>query len=238
MTYILNTPHDIETMLAAIGAKSIDELFAMIPDELRFKRALQLPLAMGEMELQHHMSGLAMKNTSPAQKPCFLGGGSYDHFIPSVVDYVAGRGEFYTSYTPYQPEVSQGNLVAFFEYQTMITELTGMPISNASLYDGGSAAAEAVLMSIHATGRTGRVVTAASVHPEYRAIIETYFDNIGCKLVTVGTADGVIKPEELEAAVTDDTAAVLVQHPNFFGNVEQVEELGRIAHAKGAMYLL
>src|SRR5262245_15865 len=117
MTYILNTPHDIETMLKTIGAKSIDDLFAMIPEELRFKRALQLPPALGEMELMQHMGALAAKNVSPAQRVCFLGGGSYDHFIPSVVDYVAGRGEFYTSYTPYQPEVSQGNLVAFFEYQ-------------------------------------------------------------------------------------------------------------------------
>lgn len=238
MAYLLNTPHDIETMLAAIGVSSIDDLFAMIPAELRLGRELDLPPAQTEMELLQHMTGLAAKNVSPAQRVCFLGGGAYDHFIPAIVDYIAGRGEFYTSYTPYQPEVSQGNLQVFFEYQTLITELTGLPISNASLYDGGSAAAEAVLMSINATQRHKRVVTAASVHPEYRAIIETYFAGLETELVTVGTPEGVITPGELAAAVDDQTAAVLIQQPNFFGNLEQVEELGRIAHSRGAMFVV
>jgi glycine dehydrogenase subunit 1 len=238
MTYILNTPHDVETMLASIGVESIDQLFDLIPPAARMNRPLNIPPALTEQELLAHMSNLAAKNIAPGQRTCFLGGGSYDHFIPSVVDYIAGRGEFYTSYTPYQPEVSQGNLQVFFEYQTLITELTGMPISNASLYDGGSAAAEAVLMALSATQRYGRVVTAASVHPEYRQICETYLRNLNIELVTVGTPDGTIDPAELEAALTDDTAAVLVQHPNFFGNVEQVEELGRIAKAKGAVFIV
>ncbi|MDX1963960.1 MAG: aminomethyl-transferring glycine dehydrogenase subunit GcvPA [Pirellulales bacterium] len=238
MAYLLNTPHDVETMLATIGVQSIDELFTMIPPELRFNRPLNLPPALTEQELMAHMGELAAKNVSPAQRVCFLGGGAYDHFIPSVVDYVAGRGEFYTSYTPYQPEVSQGNVQVFFEYQTMITELTGLPISNASLYDGGSAAAEAVLMSISATQRHKKVVTAASVHPEYRAIIETYFADLDTELVTVGTPDGVVTPEDLAAVVDDQTAAVLIQHPNFFGNLEQVQQLGQIAHARGAMYIV
>ena len=190
MPYILNTPADQQAMLDAIGVGSIDELFASIPPELRFKGDLQIPPALSEMELTAHVAQLAERNVACGQKVCFLGGGSYDHFIPAVVDDVAARGEFYTSYTPYQPEASQGNLQAFFEYQTLITQLTGMDVSNASLYDGGSAAAEAVLMAMHATGRSGRVVTAASVHPEYRQILHTYLANLDVELVTVGTPDG------------------------------------------------
>src|SRR5215467_6201242 len=153
MSYILNTTADRQAMLAAIGVKSIDELLAQIPSDLQLKRELKIPPALTEVELTAHVGQLAAKNTACGQKVCFLGGGSYDHFVPAVVDYVASRGEFYTSYTPYQPEVSQGNLQVFFEYQTLIAELTGMDISNASLYDGGSAATEAVLMCMHANGR-------------------------------------------------------------------------------------
>src|SRR5205085_2205615 len=165
------------------------------------------------------------------------GGGSYDHFVPAVVDYVASRGEFYTSYTPYQPEASQGNLQVFFEYQTLICQLTGMDVSNASLYDGGSAVAEAVLMAISATGRK-RVVTSASVHPEYRQILETYLINIGSELVTVGAPDGTAGVDELAASVDDDTACVLVQHPNFFGCLEEVERLSQTAHDHGALFVV
>jgi glycine dehydrogenase subunit 1 len=169
---------------------------------------------------------------------CFLGAGSYDHFVPAIVDYVASRGEYYTSYTPYQPEASLGNLQVFFEYQTLITQLTGMDVSNASLYDGGSAAAEAVLMAASATGRHGRVVTAASVHPEYRQILATYLANLNVELVTVGTSDGAISPAELQAAVNGDTACVLVQQPNFFGCLETTERLAEIAHAAGALLVV
>ena len=223
MPYIPNTPEDQRAMLEAIGVATIDELFASIPPELRLKRPLDIPPALSEMELTAHLTALAAKNAPAGEKVCFLGGGSYDHFIPAVVDYVGSRGEFYTSYTPYQPEASQGNLQVFFEYQTLITQLTGMDVSNASLYDGGSAAAEAVLMAMSATGRHGRVVTAASVHPEYRQILATYLANLGIELVTVGTPDGTISPDDLAAAVNDETACVLVQHPNFFGCLEPVE---------------
>src|SRR5262249_25980241 len=153
MSYILNTPADQQAMLAAIGVNSIDELFAQIPADLKLKRELNIPPALSELELTAHVGELAARNAACGQKVCFLGGGSYDHFIPAVVDYVAGRGEFYTSYTPYQPEASQGNLQAFFEYQTLICQLTGMDVSNASLYDGGSAATEPGLMCMHATHR-------------------------------------------------------------------------------------
>jgi glycine dehydrogenase subunit 1 len=235
MSYIPNTADDQRSMLEAIGVSSIEELFAQVPAEVRLRRDLDIPPALNELELLDHLSALARKNSAAGEKVCFLGGGSYDHFIPSIVDYVASRGEFYTSYTPYQPEASQGNLQAFFEYQTLICQLTGMDVSNASLYDGGSAAAEAVLMAMSATGRGRRVVTAASVHPEYRETIETYFANLGAELITVGTPTGTISPADLAAAVDDQTACVLVQQPNFFGCIEQVDELARIAHDRGAI---
>ena len=172
------------------------------------------------------------------EKVCFLGGGSYDHFIPAVVDAIAGRAEFYTSYTPYQAEASQGNLQAFFEYQTLISRLTGMDVANASLYDGATAATEAVLMSMSATDRHRHVVTAASVHPEYRQTLDTYLRNQEVEITTVGTPEGVISPKELFAAMREDTACVLVQHPNFFGALEEVEKLAEIAHDKGAMFIV
>jgi glycine dehydrogenase subunit 1 len=238
MPYILNTSDDQAAMLEAIGASSIEELFAQVPEELRLKRPLDLPPAMSELELTAHMSVLAGRNDSAVDKVCFLGGGCYDHFIPAVVDYVGSRGEFYTSYTPYQAEASQGNLQVFFEYQTLITQLTGMDVSNASLYEGASAAAEAVLMCIAATGRKGRVVTAASVHPEYRQTLATYLQNLGVELTTVGSPDGTVAPEQWRSALNDRTACVLVQQPNFFGCLEEVETLGKLAHEAGAMFVV
>ena len=237
MPYIANTPEDQQSMLKAIGIESLEELFGAVPAELRLNRDLNIPPALTEIELSAHLERLAGKNAPAGQKVCFLGGGSYDHFIPAIVDYVASRGEYYTSYTPYQPEASQGNLQVFFEYQTLITQLTGMDVSNASLYDGGSAAAEAVLMAISSTGRR-RVVTAASVHPEYRQITSTYLANLDAQIVTVPTPTGGISPKELARAVDSETACVLVQHPNFFGCLEQVEALAEAAHAAGALFVV
>jgi glycine dehydrogenase subunit 1 len=222
-------------MLAVIGATSIDELFAMIPSELRLGRPLAIPPAMSEPELTQHMSQLAAKNAHAGSKVCFLGGGCYDHFVPAVVDEIAGRGEFYTSYTPYQAEVSQGNLQVVFEYQTLVTRLTGLDVSNASLYDGGSATAEAVLMAASSTGRCGKVMVPASLHPEYRQTIATYLENLGVELVTIGTPHGVVRPDELAAIVDNQTACVVIQQPNFFGCVEQAEALAKIAHDAGAL---
>jgi glycine dehydrogenase subunit 1 len=235
MPYVANTPDDQRAMLDSIGLRALDELFAAIPEELRLRRPLAIPPALCEMELGAHLAEPAGRNRSSGQSACFLGGGSYDHFIPAVVDDVASRGEYYTSYTPYQPEASQGNLQVAFEYQSLITQLTGMDVSNASLYDGGSAAAEAVLMSLSATGRRARVVTAASVHPEYRQILATYLANSNVELVTVDTPEGTIAPAALQAAVDGNTACVLLQHPNFFGCLEPVERLVDIAHASGAL---
>jgi len=236
MPYFPNTPDDQRAMLEAIGAASTDELFDTIPAELRLNRPLDVPDAMGELELTRHVGALAAENRPAGQSACFLGGGSYDHFIPAAVDVVASRSEFYTAYTPYQPEASQGTLQAMFEYQTLITQLTGMDVSNASLYDGGSAAVEAVLMSLIATRRSGRVVTTESVHPEYRQIIQTYLANFDTELVTLKTPEGTVSPEQLEAAVDDQTACVLVQHPNFFGCLEEVEAMAGIAHRAGALF--
>ena len=235
MPYIFNTDQEQHEMLAAIGASSLDELFAGIPASLRLNRPLNLPAALTEIELAQHMSRLAGRNIPAGERTCFLGGGSYDHFVPAVVDAIASRGEFYTSYTPYQPEVSQGNLQATFEYQTLICQLTGMDVSNASLYDGGSAAVEAVLLCMSVTKRPRKVVTVSSVHPEYRRIIETYFAQLEAELVTVGAPDGTVSLDDLAASVDDETACVLLQHPNFFGCLEDVEGVAKIAHDRGAL---
>jgi len=236
--YILNTPADQRAMLATIGAGSVEELFASIPSEVRLKRPLNIPAAMSELELTQHIQRLGKANTSASNAVCFLGGGSYDHFIPTVVDAIAGRSEYYTAYTPYQAEASQGSLQAFFEYQTLICELTGLDVSNASLYEGGSSVAEAVLMAINITGRKGRVVVAGSVHPEYRQVLETYLLNLNVPLVTVACPDGFLNPDDLKKAITDDTACVVVQHPNFFGGLEEVDAISAIAKEKGALFVV
>lgn len=235
MAYIPNTDDDVRVMLDAVGLDSLDRLFDMIPPEYRLDRPLAVPPALGELELSTHVSSLLDRNLGGDQRPCFLGGGAYDHFIPAVVDNLAARGEFYTAYTPYQPEASQGTLQATFEYQTLITQLTGMDVSNASLYDGGSAVAEAVLMALTVTRRHGRVVVAGSLHPEARQILATYLANLEPELVTVPAAAGRVDPNALADAVTDDTAAVVIQQPNFFGQLEDAEDLVDAAHRKGAL---
>jgi glycine dehydrogenase subunit 1 len=236
--YILNTPQDRQEMLATIGAKSTDELFAQIPSELQLQRPLQIPLALSELELTQHMAELSARNTSASDASCFLGGGSYDHFIPAVVDAIAGRSEFYTAYTPYQAEASQGSLQAFFEYQTLICQLTGMDVANASLYDGGSAVAEAVLMAMNITNRHGRVLVPESVHPEYRQVLATYLANLPLELVTLPTKGGFLDPDDLKRAINADTVCVVVQHPNFFGNLEEAEAIAQIAHANKALSIV
>jgi glycine dehydrogenase subunit 1 len=225
-------------MLNAIGLDSLDRLFDMIPPEYRLDRPLEIPGALGEMELSAHVGTLLSRNVGADLRPCFLGAGSYDHFIPAVVDNLASRGEFYTAYTPYQPEASQGTLQATFEYQTLITELTGLDVSNASLYDGGSAVAEAVLMALTVTGRRGRVVALGSVHPEYRQVLSTFLANIEPELVTVPATGGRGSAAALARAVNEYTAAVVFQHPNFFGQLEEVEAIVEAAHASGALAIV
>ena len=237
VSYVLNTPEDRAAMLAKIGVASVDDLFANIPPALRLNRALVIPPALGEMELQHHIWELANKNTSAADAVCFLGGGAYDHFIPSVVDAVAGRGEFYTAYTPYQAEASQGTLQAVFEYQTLMCQLTGLEVANASLYEGGSAVAEAVLMALGVTQRSGEVLIAESVHPEYRETLATFMANLNCRVRVLPTPDGFLNPDDVKAAANDTTVAVVAQSPNFFGHLEEMRAIGDAARKVGAVFV-
>ncbi|HLN26803.1 MAG TPA: aminomethyl-transferring glycine dehydrogenase subunit GcvPA [Gemmataceae bacterium] len=238
MSYVLNTPDDQRAMLAKIGASSIQDLFQTIPTALQLKRDLDVPAALTEIELTQHARRLAQKNQSADDAVCFLGGGSYDHFIPSVVDAVAGRSEYYTAYTPYQAEASQGSLQAFFEYQTLICQLTGLDVANASLYDGGSAVAEAVLMAVTATQRYGKILIAESVHPEYRRTLGTYLANLDPQIKTLPTPGGFLDPDDLKKELDERTACVVVQHPNFFGCLEEVEAVSAAAHASGALFIV
>lgn len=235
MPYLFNTLEDIRQMLEAIGAPDLSSLFDDIPKEIRRDLPLDLPPGMSEMELADHLGRLAARNRSAASQVCFLGGGSYDHFIPAVVEALAARGEFLSSYTPYQPEVTQGNLQAMFEYQTMICQLTGMDVSNASLYDGGSATAEAVLMALAVEPQRSKVVVSASLHPEYRQILATYLANQAVQIVTLPARDGAV--EQLSEAVDEQVACVVVQHPNFFGALEDVAKAAEIAHRAGALLI-
>ena len=238
MAYILNTTDDVRAMLGAIGLEDLDALFAAIPAEYRLGRLLDVPPALTELELTAHLGDLASRNAGADARPCFLGAGSYDHFVPAVVDNLAGRGEFYTAYTPYQAEASQGTLQATFEYQTLIAQLTGMDVSNASLYDGGSAVAEAVLMALTVTRKLGRVVLAGSIHPEYRQIVVTYMANLEPEVVVVPQRNGRIDPADLAAAITPETSAVVLQYPNVFGQLEDIQALVDEAHAKGALAIV
>jgi glycine dehydrogenase subunit 1 len=238
MAYIANTADDIGEMLKKIGLDSLDQLFDSIPADLRLKRALDVPPALSELELTDRITRTLARNQGADQRVCFLGGGSYDHFIPAVVDSLASRGEFYTAYTPYQPEASQGTLQATFEFQTLMTELTGMAVSNASLYDGGSAVAEAVLMALAVNRRFGQVVVAETVHPEYRQVLATFLEHLEPELVNVSAANGQVTPEAIAAAITAETAAVVVQYPNFLGQLEDMAGIAAAAHAKGALLIV
>jgi glycine dehydrogenase subunit 1 len=238
LSYILNTAQDVQAMLRQIGVPSIADLFRNIPPELRLDRPLNVPPAMSEIELTRHLTQLAARNKSADETVCFLGGGSYDHFIPAVVDAVAGRSEFYTAYTPYQAEASQGSLQAFFEFQTLICQLTGLDVANASLYEGGSAVAEAVLMAMTVTRRLGKVLIAESVHPEYRRTVTTYLANLEPRVETLPTPHGFLDPDDVIRALDEQTSCVVVQHPNFFGCLEEVEAIAKAAQDKGALFIV
>jgi glycine dehydrogenase subunit 1 len=238
LSYTLNTAADRVAMLRALGATAFADLLGAIPPTIRLNRPLEIPPALPEMELTRRISELAGQNASTESHVCFLGGGAYDHFVPAVVDGLASRGEFYTAYTPYQAEASQGTLQVIYEYQTLICQLTGMDVANASLYDGGSAVAEAVIMALNITERTGRVVVAESMHPEYRQVLATYLTPLKIPLVTLPTPRGYLDPDDLTEAVNDQTACVVVQHPNFFGSLEEVEAIGHAAKAKGALFVV
>lgn len=232
VAYLSNTPEQQRRMLESIGVGSVKELFEQVPAALQLDRLLRLPPALTELELESHLRELAARNSTVG---CFLGGGAYDHFIPSAIDAVAGRSEFYTAYTPYQAEASQGSLQAFFEFQTLICELTGLDVSNASLYEGGTAVSEAVFMAMRVTERHDKVVVLGSVHPEYRGVVETYLHQIGCELVTVPTPEGTVDVAAVRKALDDKTACLVIQQPNFFGCLEATKQLVEAAHAVGAL---
>jgi glycine dehydrogenase subunit 1 len=237
MRYLPKSPAEREQMLAEIGAASIDDLFAVIPAEYRLDRDLDVPRQMAESEIIDYFKAAADKNATGFAS--FLGAGAYRHYRPVIIDTLVQRGEFLTSYTPYQPEITQGTLQAIFEFQTMIAELTGMDVANASMYDGSTGAAEAVMMAVRVTGRH-KAVVAKTVHPEYREVLATYAKHQGLpsKLVGYDPKTGRIDLAQLEEKVTAETAAVLVQSPNFFGIIEDIPAIAAIAHAKGALLIV
>ena len=234
MNYTPHTEEDRQEMLAAIGADSAEKLFSDIPEEISFKGKLNLPQALSELEIARLLKELSDKNVNLDEYSCFLGAGSYDHYIPAIVDQMLLRSEFYTAYTPYQPEISQGTLQAIFEYQSMITELTSMDVANASMYDGASALAEAALMACEAS-RRNKVLISRGVHPEYRQVVQTYAAARGFKVEEISMEDGLTSLVELEKKLDDAVAGVLLQNPNFLGIIEtDVAEISRMTHAKKA----
>lgn len=235
-SYLSNTKEQRQAMLAEIGKGSAQELFSAIPETARLKRKLDLPPALSEMELAAYMRDLSGKNSNLDEYACFLGAGAYDHYIPSLVGNLTARQEFYTAYTPYQPEISQGTLQAIFEFQTMVCELTGMEISNASMYDGATALAEAAAMACQHTGRD-EVLIANTVHPESRDVLKTYAGFKGIKVIEIGYENGRIDGNELQSHLNDRTAAVIIQSPNFFGIIEDVEEAAELAHKQKALLI-
>ena len=236
MRYLPKSPADREAMLKAIGARSVDDLFSPIPAEYRLKDDLNIPRQMAESEIVDFFKLRAKENGEGYTS--FLGAGAYFHYRPVVIDALVQRGEFLTAYTPYQAEFAQGTLQAIFEFQTMISELTGMDVANASMYDGSTGAAEAVMMGVRITGRSNAIV-ARSLHPEYREVLTTYSGHQGIPLQTVGFTDnGRLNLKELEKTITDDTGCVLIQSPNFFGTIEDIDAIAEIAHKRGALVVV
>jgi glycine dehydrogenase subunit 1 len=237
MRYLPKSPAEREQMLKEVGAAAIDELFAVIPEEYRITRDLDLPRQHAESEVVDYFRAAGAKNATDYTS--FLGAGAYRHYRPVVIDSLIQRGEFLTSYTPYQPEITQGTLQAIFEFQTMIAELTGMDVANASMYDGSTGAAEAVMMAVRITGRH-KAVVAKTVHPEYREVLATYTKHQGLPFVLAGydSETGRLNLTELEASISEETAAVLVQSPNFFGVIEDIPAIAAIVHAKGALLVV
>jgi glycine dehydrogenase subunit 1 len=236
MRYLPKSPQDRLEMLADIGVSTIDDLFATIPAEFQVKHDLDIPRQHGESEVIDRFRAYAANNA--VGYASFLGAGVYKHYKPVIIDSLVQRGEFLTSYTPYQPEIAQGTLQAMFEFQTMICELTGMEIANASMYDGSTGAAEAIMMAVRVTGRNAAVI-ARTVHPEYREVISTYATHQEIPLTEVTYAsNGRVDMAALEAAITPDTACVLIQSPNFFGTIEDVAAIAELVHSKGALLIV
>jgi glycine dehydrogenase subunit 1 len=236
MRYLPKSRADREAMLKAMGLSSVDELFSSIPSEYRLDRDLNIPRQMAESEIMDYFRQRSRENGEGHTS--FLGAGAYFHYRPVIIDSLISRGEFLTAYTPYQAEISQGTLQSIFEFQTMICELTGMEVANASMYDGSTAAAEAVMMAVRLTGRRS-VLVARSLHPEYREVLATYATHQGVPLSIAGFSDnGRLNLIELEKSITPQTACVLIQSPNFFGTIEDVAAIADIAHKNGALLVV
>jgi glycine dehydrogenase subunit 1 len=231
------SPDQFQVMLEAVGAKTIDDVFESVPAEVRLDRPLALPEGRTEMETATRLRALADANTPASRLVSFAGAGCYDHYVPAIVDHVLRRPEFFTAYTPYQPEVSQGTLQNIYEYQTMICELTGMDVANASMYDGATAFVEAALMSARVTKRY-KVVVAGAVHPEWRVVLATYAASGAIEVVTCPVEDGITVAASAKLLVDDSMAALLVSNPNFLGHLEDLAALGEVAHAAGALFVV
>lgn len=236
MSYIPNTDSDRKKMLSVIGVDTIDDLFQSIPQHLQFNQELNIPARLDQIALNKHAVNLAKQNKSAEDMTCFLGGGIYDHYIPPTVGAVLGRSEFYTAYTPYQPEVSQGVLQSIFEFQTLICELTGMDVANASMYDGATALAEAAIMACEITGRK-QVVLAGHLNPAYVQVINTYTHHIGISVKVIKPDDGIINPDSVKQNIDENTAAVIVQQPDFFGVINDMANLSQIAHENKSLFI-
>ena len=235
--YIPCTPEDEKYMLDSLGLTSVEELFTDIPEQIRLKKKLDLENPKSELEVEKILKKLSQRNWDAGSTPYFLGAGIYDHYIPATVRFVKSRSEFYTAYTPYQPEISQGTLQAIFEYQTMICELTGMDVSNASLYDGASAAAEAAFLAIEST-RRDQILVSETVHPDTRKVLSTFMNHRGFELITIPMKNGVTDIDTLKRIISGNTAAILIQTPNFLGYLEEIDEAEELIHKHNGLLIL
>lgn len=235
--YIGNTNQDREQMLKEMGYDSIDSLFKAVPESVRLKSNLNIPSGQSEMELIKNLKSLSDKNLNTDDYTCFLGAGAYDHFVPVVIDSLISRQEFYTAYTPYQPEISQGTLQVIFEYQTMICELTGLPVANASMYDGATAMTEAAIMACESTKRS-EILIASSVHPESRQVLNTYAQFRNITVTELAMKDGQVDALDLKNKINKNTAAVIIQSPNFFGIIEDIASMEGIIHENKSLLIV
>lgn len=233
MNFIPATEIEKKEMMTAVGVNQPSDLFKDIPEKIRLRKELNLPKGMAEAELKIFMGELSAKNKLYSS---FLGAGSYNHFVPSIVNHIISRSEFYTAYTPYQPEISQGILQAIYEYQTLICNLAGMDVANASMYDGASALAESALMAVRIKNKN-EILVSSAIHPEYRQVLKTYLNANSLNITEINFDGGLTSIDELKSKINGNTAAVLIQNPNFFGCIERLSEIGKITHEKGALLI-
>ncbi|WP_312814086.1 aminomethyl-transferring glycine dehydrogenase subunit GcvPA [Sedimentibacter sp.] len=235
--YIGNTNEDRDQMLKEVGLSNMDSLFDAVPESVLLKSDLNIPRAQSEIELMKNLKALSNKNLNVDNYTCFLGAGSYDHHIPAVIDQLLLRQEFFTAYTPYQPEISQGTLQVIFEYQTMISELTGLPVVNASMYDGATSMTEAAIMACESTKRK-EILVAKSVHPENRQVLNTYAKFRDMTVTELSYQNGQVDVEDLKNKLNNNTAAVIIQSPNFFGVIEDIKQIADMAHENKSLIIL